>query len=353
MVFRRAFALSSVAILLLSTGLLAQNAQRPQQRKPSDAEKKEREALVKIADDVVAGQPAPNDLSLAWGHEDILKALNNKEYVPFTVSIDTSKVTAGTLSLYWRVVSKDVPAPPAQGGKKDDKKKDVKADYPWEDVGTVTVTPGQTAPVRISRSFMVAPGNYDLVVIAKEPIPEKAPKNAPRQKTSAIKQPVSIPDLWNGEFATSSVIVAERIDQLNEPLTPQQQTERPYAMGTMEIVPVASTKFTKKAELQTFVLIYNAKTDSNTGKPDVFVEYNFYTKQAGGEKFFNKTNPQSLNAQTLPKDFDLAAGYQLQSGQAVPLASFPEADYRLEIKVTDKISNKSLTRDVNFSVSGS
>jgi hypothetical protein len=354
MVFRRAFALSSIAILLSSTALLAQNPPRPQQRKPSDAEKKDRDVIVKIADDVVAGQPAPNDLALAWVHEDILKAANNKEYVPFTVSIDPSKVTSNTLSLFWRVVPKDVAAPPAQAGKKDEKKKDKdKADYPWEDIGTVTMTPGQTTPLRISRSFIVGPGNYDLVVVAREPTPEKAPKNAPRQKASAIKQPISIPDLWNGEFATSSVIVAERIDQLNEPLNPQQQAERPYAMGTMEIVPVASTKFTKKAELQTFVLIYNAKTDSNTGKPDVFVEYNFYTKQAGGEKFFNKTNPQSLNAQTLPKDFDLAAGYQLQSGQAVPLASFPEADYRLEIKVTDKISNKSLTRDVNFSVSGS
>jgi hypothetical protein len=90
-----------------------------------------------------------------------------------------------------------------------------------------------------------------------------------------------------------------------------------------------------------------------TNKPDVSVEYNFYAKQAGSEKFFNKTNPQNLNAQTLPKEWDAAAGHQLQSGQAVPLASFPEGDYRLEIKVTDKIANKTLTRDVNFSVSGS
>ena len=110
-------------------------------------------------------------------------------------------------------------------------------------------------------------------------------------------------------------------------------------------------KFTKKQELSTFMLIYNPKTDS-ANKPDVQVEYNFYAKNADGEKFFNKTNPQALNASTLPPQFDLAAGHQLQSGQAVPLATFPEGDYRLEIKVTDKIANKSLTRDVNFSVSG-
>jgi hypothetical protein len=74
---------------------------------------------------------------------------------------------------------------------------------------------------------------------------------------------------------------------------------------------------------------------------------------AGAEKFFNKTAPQNLNAQTLPPQFDVAAGHQLQAGQAVPLASFPEGEYRLEVKVTDKIANKSLTRDVNFTVVGS
>ena len=121
----------------------------------------------------------------------------------------------------------------------------------------------------------------------------------------------------------------------------------------MEIAPVYDLKFKKMSELSTFMLIYNPKTDS-ANKPDVVVEYNFYQKPAGQpEKFFNKTNPQNLNAQTLPPQFDLAAGHQLQSGQAVPLASFPEGDYRLEIKVTDKIANKTLTRDVNFSVNPS
>ena len=134
-------------------------------------------------------------------------------------------------------------------------------------------------------------------------------------------------------------------------LNQQQQAERPYALGTMEIVPATSTKFTKKSELSTFLLIYNAKTDS-TNKPDVTVEYNFYAKQAGGEKFFNKTNPQNLNAQTLPPQFDLAAGHQLPGSLAVPLASFPEGDYRLDVKVTDKVSGKTINRDVTFSVAG-
>src|SRR3954470_9704922 len=335
-------------------------AQSKDDKKKDEAQKREIQSIVKAVDDLAAGQPAANDLSMTWLREDVLKAQGNKEYVPFTVQIDPSKVSGGTVAFYWRVVSKNpAAAAPAAEAKKDEKKKDKdtenkgrKTDFAYEDISFFPVTAGQPT-MKISRSFTVPAGNYDVYLIAKEPTPEKAPKNAPPSKMSAIKQTVNVPDFWNNELATSSVIVAQRIDPLPAPLTPQQQADRPYALGMMEILPTFETKFTKKAELSTFMLIYNPKVDS-ANKPDVSVEYNFYQKLAGQpEKFFNKTNPQNLNAQTLPPNFDFAAGHQLQSGQAVPLASFPEGDYRLEIKVTDKLANKTLTREINFTVSPS
>jgi hypothetical protein len=161
-----------------------------------------------------------------------------------------------------------------------------KTDFPYEDMMMVPVQQ-KNAPMKISRSFTVAGGSYDVLVVAKEPTPEKAPKNAPPPKMSAIKQSVTVPDYWNGELSTSSVIIAQRIEPLAAPLTPEQQRERPYALGGMEIVPNGTTKFTKKDELSTFLLIYNPKLDG-ANKPDVQVEYNFYTKAGGAEKFFNK-----------------------------------------------------------------
>ena len=352
---RRVFAFFVSAVVVSSSGMLAQNKD---DKKRDDAQKKEIQSIVKIVDDAAGGPAAPNDLTLGWVHDDVLKAQGNKEYVPFTVQIDPSKLTSDRVALYWRVVSKNgaapEPAPAAKDDKKkkDDKDKNKKADYAYEDITFVPLTAGQI-PLRISRSFTVPAGNYDVYLVAKEPTPEKVPKNAPPPKMSMLKQTVNVPDFWNGDLATSSVIIAQRIDPLAAPLTPQQQADRPYALGQMEIVPTFETKFTKKAELSTFMLIYNPKVDANN-KPDVSVEYNFYQKQAGQpEKFFNKTNPQNLNAQTLPPQFDIAAGHQLQSGQAVPLGSFPEGDYRLEIKVTDKLANKTLTRDVNFTVTAS
>jgi hypothetical protein len=345
---RGVLALFVLVVFALSMPLAGQGKD---DKKQDDKQKKEIQNIVKIVDDLAAGQPAPNDLSLTWLREDVLKAQGNKEYVPFTISLDPSKVSGGNVAFYWRVVSKSPAAATAEPAKKDDKKdKDKKkSEYAYEDISFVPVTAGQN-PMHISRSFTVPAGTYDVYLVAKEPTPDKAPKNAPPAKVSVVKQSVTVPDFWNNELATSSVIIAQRIDPLAAPLTPQQQADRPYALGQMEILPTFETKFTKKSELSTFMLIYNPKVDSSN-KPDVSVEYNFYQKQAGApEKFFNKTNPQNLNAQTLPPQFDLAAGHQLQSGQAVPLASFPEGDYRLEIKVTDKIANKTLTKEISFTV---
>jgi hypothetical protein len=338
MVIRRnPLALASVALLLASAPLFAQP--KEQTRKLSNDEKKELQAISTM---LSAGQGPANDLSMTWSGNDLLKAQGNKEYVPFTVTIDPSKLTGKKLSLYWRVVSRDAPAPDPKA-KKDDKA----PQYAFENLHNVEIKDEQS-PLRLSRSFVVGPGTYDVYVVAKEPDSKK--KGDPPAKTGMVKQEITVPDLWNGELSTSSIILAERIDPLAAPLTPAQQEERPYALGNMEIVPAASTKLSKKNELSVFLLIYNAKVDA-ANAPDVTVEYNFYNVQAGAEKFFNKTNPQALNAQTLPAGFDPAAG--MTNGQTIPLASFPEGDYRMEIKITDKLATKSLTRELKFSVAGS
>lgn len=359
---RAVFAMLLLVVSVSSTMVFAQSKD---DKKKSDAQNRETQSIVKTVDDLAAGQPVANDLSLTWVREDVLKAQGNKEYVPFTVQIDPSKISGGTVAFYWRVVAKNAaPSAAAEPAKKDDKKdKDKKkSDYAYEDISFVPVTAGQTS-MKISRSFTVPGGAYDVYLVAKEPTPEKPAKNAPAQKIAAIKQTVNVPDFWNNELAASSVVIAQRIDPLPAPLTPQQQADRPYALGMMEIVPTFETKFTKKSELSTFMLIYNPKVDT-ANKPDIMVEYNFCQPAAGnqpkapdpckpGEKLFNHTSPQNLNATTLPPNFDFAAGHQLQSGQAVPLASFPEGDYRLEIKITDKLANKTLMREISFTVSPS
>ena len=320
----------------------------------SEEETREAGLVLDLIDAVAGGQTAPNDFSMSWAGETVMKAQGNRQYVPFTVTLDSAAIGTGPVTLYWRVSSKTPPAaapatPPAAGAP-------AAAPAPapahaYEDL-QITTLPAQTGRMRISRSFLVPGGNYDVHVVAKHASPATPDPAAAAPKVSYIVQPVEVPDFWNNEFATSSVILAERLEPLATQLTPQQMRERPYVLGTIEIIPAVSPRYAKSGELTWFFFVYNARADSGN-KPNVVVEYNFHTKDSSGaEKFFNKMAPQELNAQTLPKEFNLAAGHQLQTGQALPLSSFPEGDYRLEIKITDRLADKSVIRNVNFTIGG-
>jgi hypothetical protein len=285
--------------------------------------------------------------------QDFLQGPKGRQFVPFTFSLDPTKVNGGTVMVYWRVV------PQAAAAAAADAKNAKRVEPVWERAGLASVT--GTAPVRLSRFFEAPAGVYDVYIATKEIYSEKAPKNLPQPKTVILKQSVDVPDFWNGELTTSSVVLVDKIEPLAAPLNNQQLLERPYArLGVFELTPSTTTKFTKANQLSTFFLIYNPKNEA--GKPDLNVEYTFCQVMPGnqpsgdepcksGEKFYNRTAPQELNATTLPAQFDLNAGHMLPSEQAVPLSGFPAGDYRLEIKVTDKFANQSITRDVNFTVS--
>jgi hypothetical protein len=358
---RGVIALCVTVGLLFSTTLVAQNDKdkEKERKRPklTNAQKADLATINQLIDGMAAGKPAPNDLSLTWVRDDVLKAEGGREYVPFTFTIDPAAASAKTLTVYWRVVSPTAAAPAAETAKpnpdqrdnKDQRESKAPPVFPFEDMNSTTVPAGASGPVRVGRAFAVPAGKYDVYLAVKEPTPERKQRDAPPQKVSLIKQTVEVPDLWNSGLNTSSVFVAEKIEPLQKPLTPEEQTERPYALGPIEIVPASDLTFAKSDDLQTFMIIYNAQTNAEN-KPDITVEYNFYTKEAGAEKHFNKTNPQDLNSKTLPPEFSFAAGHQLQAGQGVPLKSFPEGEYRLEIKITDKVAGKTITRDVNFKV---
>lgn len=301
-------------------------------------------AARKLADDFVAGRSVPNDFPLIWMRDDLLKAEAAQQYVPFTIGIDAARAAdIADAVVYWRVVK----AAPATSTS-------------YEYVNTAIAADLHSG--RISRSFTVPAGTYDVYVVLREApsVPKAAatgskaaPRPAPAARASVVKHTVVVPDLWNEELNTSSVIIAEKIEPLDGPLTAQQKIDRPYVLRNIEFVPFTRATFSRTDELSAFLLIYNAQVDAASKKPNVNVEFNFYARRGGGEMYFNRTLPTNLNAETLPPEFDLDAGSQLQAGQAVPLATFPAGDYRLEIKVTDKIARKTLTRAVNFTVSGS
>jgi len=249
------------------------------------------------------------------------------------------------------------PAAPDKNDKNDKNKKDAKKNdknappaaapaYPYEDIALLDLKPAAAGqPIRILRGIGVAPGSYDLYVV----LHERGTPAAATPKASVLKQPLEVPNFGTGEFMTSSVILAERVEQLASPYPPDQQSEHPYAFGQAEIVVSPDHKFRKSQELIVLVQIYNPSFGPDK-KFTLEATYTFFKQEAGGEKRFNSTEPQTLTPETMGAQFDPSGSAAIQAGQAIPLQSFPEGNYRLEIKITDKLNAKSLTQTVNFTV---
>jgi hypothetical protein len=372
---RRVVAVAAIAGLLTAPVLFAQRKddKKDQSKDPSklsDAQRQELAPLVRTIDEVmksgtagtfnVSGankegalqlQPDPAAVPISW-RNDFLKATGNLIYVPFVASIEPGKMGASVVG-YLRVATKGTSAPPAPAAADKDNKdnKDKPApSYPFEDVYFVDLragAPGQ--PLRLTRAFAVPAGNYDVYLALRERASGGEKSDAP-VKIAVMKQDLTVPNYWSSEFTTSTLILADKVEPLSQPLSPEAQKERPYVLGATEIVPAADNKFKKTEELGVIFQVYGYQMGADK-KPDVAVEYVFHQKDpAGGEKPFNKTEPQKFNAQTLPPTFDPDQGHQIVGGQMIPLASFPEGDFRLEIKITDNNATKSITREVLFTV---
>jgi hypothetical protein len=340
MVRRRVIALAAAFAIATAapTAFAEQRGGKEQPPKRNKQEQVEIDQLVKTVDGVMAGQPAPSDIQMSL-HPYFLKSQEERTFVPFVLEVTGAPATDA--ALYVRVVNPSAEPDP----------KTKRVEYPWDDIHFLTSAQMAASPGRLHRVFMAPPGTYDVYIAMKERVPEKGAKPATEPKIGVLKTEVTVPDFWNGELMTSTVIVSDSVSVLTAMPSPDEARERPFVFGAQELIPAADSAFGKDEQLATFFQVYNAALDP-AGKPNLVLEYNFHRTEGGAEKFFNKTAPQEVNAGMLPPTFD-PTKFPVPGGIEVPLKSFPEGDYRLEIKVTDKVSGKVVTWDVNFSVKAS
>ena len=364
MTIRRVFGLG-VALALVASAMPAfaqrnnNNQQQQQQVTPADPDTI---TLVRLVDAVAMGQqPAPAEIPITWETNHFIKGQGGVTYIPFTLGIDRAQLASPAVALYIRIVDKAqmaaAAAPPAEGDNNNPNQKPAAPPpaptYAWDNINFIDIP----ADGRLSRAVALQPGEYEAFIAVKEraetPADAKAAAaavDAPTGKMTVYRRELSVPNFNTPDLQTSSVILATTVEPMTTQLSAADQEANPYVFGPMRIVPAVDGRSSKSSELQVIFWIYGA-TEAAGGKPDVTVEYNFHQRLADGtEKYFNKTEPQELSAQTLPPEFSVAAGHQLPGSLVVGLTPFPIGDYRLEIKVTDKPSGKVVTQNVTFSV---
>jgi hypothetical protein len=355
---RRVLAAVVATVSLAGASVLAQQSNqqpnnpqqnRRDQEKRSQQEQRDIQALVQMVDAVSAGkQPPPTDVPVAWTANHFVKGAADATYIPFTVTIDGTKLAAPGVALYVRAVAKGAPAAapaPQQGNNNRDQQQAAAPVYPWDDIQFLDVPSGG----KVSRALMLKPGEYELFIGVKEKTPQQQQRNAPPQKTGLLRHSLTVPDFNAPDITISTPIIADSVEPLTTPLNAEEARANPYTFGgTLKVTPAADATLKTADDFQLLFWIYGVQ--DNNGVPDVQIEYNFHHKTAEGEKFFNKTQPQLINQSTLPPGFNVKAGHQVLGFLGVPLKSFPAGEYRAEIKITDKLSGKTLTHNATFTV---
>lgn len=320
-----------------------------------DATRREGEALVAMADARGRGEPVTSDFAIEW-RNDFFKARPGT-FVPFTLTFPASALAEGPALLYVRVEG-SAPARPHRSK--------ARPEYAYETIFPVSIEhrPGEEL-FRLRRGFAVDPGSYRVTVVLKGP----AGQGRRGKSAALLERTLEVPDFWTSQLATSSVILAERIEPLADPVPAAELDEDPYAVGSHRIHPSATTTYNRQGELVVVFLVYNP-TVTRERHFDVQVDYHLFrelqggdprpagTRQDGpearpGEYYVTRTSPQRFNPALMGPRFDPSSGAPVLAGQAIPLDTFDPGTYRLNIVVTDLLSRRALSRDVTFTVAGS
>jgi hypothetical protein len=324
--------------------------------------RQEGEAILALADAAMAGKSVPLDFDVRW-QNDFIKAQRGT-FVPFTLIVDASVLSRPAALVYVRAVERRA----GRAAEKKPKGRDRVGDeqqFPVDAIFPVELTPTVASLARISRGFSIAPGDYDVYVVLRERVaPATTDHGRTQPKAAVVKKALSVPDFWSGELMTSTLILADRLTVLKEPVPADQLAERPYVIGQTEITPAVDRVVGKQEELIVVFLVYNA-TVAPDRQFDLKVEYHFFRKarpgdKAGttpgplqerpGESYVNRTDPQRFNSTLMGGRYDPSGGDPVMAGQVIPLREFQEGEYRLAVLISDLVSGKSITRDVHFSV---
>lgn len=363
----------ALVLALLGSSFAAAAQDRKPNQKVDKAQQAEVASVVKIVDDVMAGQPAPSDIKFTWLTHS-MRGRDGKEYVPFLILFDKGQTLPSTLTYYIRLANKatigeqlkaqaaykaelqkaesqaklDPENPDLADAAAKLREKAPKIEYAFEDMKTFNLNNQSGTEFRIPSAVMAPAGEYDVYLLLKEPQASLKDKKA-QPKAGLLETTLTVPDYSTTPLVTSSVLLTKGGDNPQAQQVQNDPTKNPYVF--LQVSPATimlEPKFDKKSWLTVSFYVYNTGLDSATSAPNMTVDFAFYHKADGAEKYFNRTPQQQLNATTLGAKFDVKTGVFV--GTAVPLESFPAGDYRLEIKITDKVTGKTKIENAPFTV---
>ncbi|MBI4169738.1 MAG: GWxTD domain-containing protein [Acidobacteria bacterium] len=183
----------------------------------------------------------------------------------------------------------------------------------------------------------LAPGSYRIGLIVEDRVI--------RGQMGSLVQTIEVPDFSGKEFGLSSIALLAKFTSIQAGLGPDDDkpSAGPYVLGSFRLVPRAVPSLLRNETLAFYYQVYNPAPDPASGRPSLEVTYTFHIKDdAGSWRRFGKPIVQAKQGQV--ELYAVDAKDLIYPNQKMPAA------YRLEIAVADKVSGKSIQRELAFSI---
>ncbi len=158
-----------------------------------------------------------------------------------------------------------------------------------------------------------------------------------------LVQDVTVPDFSDKRFEMSSIALLAAFTPLEASVGPDEQPHvaGPYVLGGFRLVPRAIHTLAKSDALSYYYQVYNPVLDPATGRPSLEATYSFFLKEGGAWKPFRKPLVKPLNQVEL---------YSIDLKDLLRPEPILPAEFKMQVKVADKIGGKTLEREVAFTV---
>ncbi|HSR53559.1 MAG TPA: GWxTD domain-containing protein [Acidobacteriota bacterium] len=180
------------------------------------------------------------------------------------------------------------------------------------------------------RIVAAEPGRYKIELVAKD-------LNSGNLGT--VTRSLLIPSMTPGELTASPVVLAERVDTLDEiPERPES-----FVIGDVRVIPNVTRRFETSDEMGVYCQVHNVQIDQSTLAPSVEVEYEIQRNGRLQARFTDRSG-SSIN---------YASTRRVVLVRSIPLSDLQEGDYELIVRVNDLLSGKEVESKSKFHIQGS
>jgi GWxTD domain-containing protein len=254
---------------------------------------------------------------------DFLRIASDTVLVPITVQIPIAQlsfqqkdgVDSATMDLFARVTS-------LSGRIVQTFEDTLRADYP-----DALLEQSKKQSRIYQKAVPLTPGLYRLDIVLKD---------VNSGNVGVVNTRLPVPRFQDDQLSASSLILADNIERVST----KDISVGQFVLGDVKVRPKLDQSFSNKDQIGVFLQVYNLKVDDKTHKPDAAVEFRVMKDKETAPvlKF-------SIPSNQLP-----AHGEEMTLEEALTVGSLQPGKYKLEVEVTDNLTNQKITPATDFTI---